>query len=207
MSTLAFRTHDRNKIATQVEEKLRSEIGASTPIPYTIEDGDPHSTSRGALMGELYRTAFGGRSSPNLLFTISFNIEQPRPANLRVQVNKQGIGSYAGSLLYSTTLPRPLTEQIQLEDSKAPRFTGDTEESAKLNANSDLIKRVLKFTRTRSQAGAVTFTIPRYCVLAPDGTQSILVINTLQRPTSFGFSASLDAKEFLDIATLIEATL
>ncbi len=43
------------------------------------------------MLGDLASTLFGGNT--NLLFTLSFSLEKPRQALIRLDVARQGIGS------------------------------------------------------------------------------------------------------------------
>src|SRR5207244_4812553 len=135
---------------------------------------------------------------------------QRRPANLQVSINRQGVGSHAGLLMYSTKISRPVAGEVALEDPKffgKSKFAGDATASAKLNGNGDLIKRANDFARVESQSGGLTLKIKRCCKVVPHEGGSMLVITTLPRPVKMGFGAAIDAKDFFDIGNMVEAAL
>jgi hypothetical protein len=58
-----------------------------------------------------------------------------------------------------------------------------------------------------SQSGGLTLKIKRCCKVIPQEGRSMLLIGTLPRPTKMGFGAAIDAKDFFDIADMVEAAL
>ena len=63
---------------------------------------------------------------------------------MQVCLNRQGVGSHIGSVLYRAKLSKPISGEVTLEDPKmfgTSRFVGDATAAAKLNANKDLLKR------------------------------------------------------------------
>jgi hypothetical protein len=115
-----------------------------------------------------------------------------------------------GLLLYSTTLAKAISGEVALENPKmfgVSKFTGDAGVAAKLNANGDLLKRLGKFSRTQSEIGGLSVNINRLVKVTPQDGAGMVVMGTLPRMTSMGMDASLDAKEFFDLVSLIEAAL
>src|SRR5205085_8335616 len=105
---------------------------------------------------------------------------------------------------------KPVFGEVALEDPKffgKSKFAGDAAVCGKLNANGDLIKRANNFARVESQSGGMTLKIKRCCRIIPSEGGSMLVVGTLPRPTKMGMSAAIDAKDFFDIADMIEASL
>lgn len=209
MNTLAYSSQKIEAIGPKIEEKIREETGANAPLAYEVEDGGAGKATVGSFLGDIAGALIGGEA--NQLYHLHFNLQQPRPAQLQVSVNRQGVGSHVGLLLYSAPLSKPVGGEVNLEAPKTfgnSKFTGDPNASEKLNAQSDLIKRANKFARTESSVGGLKLTIKRCCKIVPqDGGGSLLVISTLPRPTKMGFSATVDAKEFFDIAQMVEAAL
>jgi hypothetical protein len=207
MNNLAYNSQDAASVGPRVEEKVREELGASAPLSYQVETGEAATATIGSVLGDIGSALMGG--AENMLFRLNFDLPQPRPANLHVNVNRQGIGSYVGMLVYSAQLSKPITGEVMLEEPKffgKSKFTGDAA-SAKLNANGDLIKRANTFARTESQSGGLTLKIKRSFRLVPHESGSLLIIGTLPRPTKMGLSATVDAKDFFDIADMIEKAL
>ena len=208
MNNLLYANQQAEKIGPQVEEKVRKETGSTSPVAYTIESGEAGSTTVGLVLGDVARGLFGGKT--NTLFTLVFNIATPRAAQLRATVIRQGVGAYVGSLLYSTTLSKTVKSEVSLEPPKtfgSPKFIGDADAITKLNAKDDIAKRVGKFARTKTEMGSITVEMARLFKIVPQDSGSLLIVNTLPRMTSMGMDAAIDAKEFFEIAAMIEAAL
>lgn len=208
MNNLAYISQDPVYIGEKVEEKIREEVESDTPLPYNVEQGDAATASVGSFLGDIGNALVGGES--NVLFKLNFSFPRPRPVQLQVSINRQGVGSHAGLLLYSTEFAKPVSGEVALEDPKfwgKSKFAGDAGVAEKLNANGDLIKKVNNLARVESESGGLTLNIKRLCKVMPHGAGSVLVIATLPRPTKMGFGASVDAQEFFEIAALVEAAL
>lgn len=209
MNNLAYTSQSAETVGPKVEEKIREEIGAPAPLPYQVEDLGAGALTAGSFFRNLGTQLVGGKA--DVLFNLHFDLPQPRPVHLQASVNRQGVGSHVGLLIYSATLIKPVGGEVWLEDPKTfgkSKFTGDPTASARLNANGDLIKRVNNLARVESQSGGVTLKIQRFCKIFPqaDGG-SMLVISTLPRSVKMGFSATVDAVDFAEIASMIEAAL
>ena len=192
-----------------MEEKIREEVGASAPLQYQVEDGGAGKASVGSFFKDIGAALVGGNSET--LFNLHFDLQQPRPVHLQVSMNRQGVGSHAGLLVYSARLAKPVGGEVWLEEPKMfgkSKFTGDAQSAGKLNANGDLIKLANTLARVESQSGGLKLKIKRFCKIIPqpDGG-SMLVLSTLPRPIKMGFGASVDALEFAQMASMIEAAL
>ena len=203
----AFGSQSPDKIVPQIEEKLKKELGHSAPLAYQVEDRGAEK-GVGAVLKDVAANLFGGKES--LLFTIHFQVVQPRPFDLDVHVGRQGVGAHVGSLVYSAKLSKAVAAEVSLEDPKTfgkSKFTGDPAAVEKLNAKSDVLKTANTLARTEGEVGGLKITIKRLCKILPQGGASLLVVQTIPRMTSMGFSCSLDAKEFCDAASLVESAL
>jgi len=208
MNNLIFGNQDPAKIGASVEEKVRSSVGATAPVPFEIEEGGLGRTNVATALFDIGTALGGGRTSR--LFGYKFTLPAPWPASLHVWVERQGIGAYTGPLLYGATFAKSIAGEVTIEDHKSfgtPRFLGDPAAAGKLNAVKDLAKRVDKLIRTESEMGAIKVKAPRIFKLAPESGGSVLVLGTLPRMTSMGMGAEVDAGEFLAIAAVIEAAL
>jgi hypothetical protein len=208
MNNLAYTSQDPATVGAKVEEKVREEVGASAPLAYQVEMGAAAALSVGSFLRDVGSAIVGGKDQA--LFHLHFDLPQPRPAQLQVAVNRQGVGAHVGLLLYSTQLAKPVGSEVTLEEPKffgKSKFTGDGAACGKLNANGELIKRANNFARTESQSGGLTLKIKRCCRLMPNEQGTLLVIGTLPRPVKMGLGAAIDAKDFFDIADMIQATL
>jgi hypothetical protein len=208
MNNLLYANQQAEKIGPQVEEKVRKETGSTSPVAYTIESGEAGSTTVGLVLGDVARGLFGGKT--NTLFTLVFDIATPRAAQLRATVIRQGVGAYIGSLLYSTQLSKTVKSEVSLEPPKTfglSKFIGDADTITKLNAKGDIAKRIGKFARTKTEMGSITVEMARLFKIVPQDSGSLLIVNTLPRMTAMGMDAAIDAKEFFEIAAMIEAAL
>ncbi len=208
MNTLAYGNQQPEKVGAQVEEKLRKETGAAGPVPYQVESGGAAATSAATFLSDVAKGMFGGR--PDLLFTLVFDLSTPRPAQLRASVDRQGVGCHVGAMLYSAQLSKAVKGEAALDAPKmfgGSKFSGDAETAGTLNAKGDLLKRLGKLARTESEIGGLTIHGERLVRVAPAEGGSLLLVGTLGRPTSMGMDASLDAKEFFDLAAQVEAAL
>jgi hypothetical protein len=208
MNNLAYGNQQPEKVGAQVEEKLRKEIGATTPVPYAVEAGTAGATSAATVLGDVTKGLFGGR--PDLLFTLVFDLSAPRPAQLRATVDRQGVGCHVSALLYSAKLSKPVKGEAALDAPKlfgGSKFSGDAEAAGKLNAKGDLLKRLGKLVRAEAEIGGLTIHGERLAQVAPVEGGSLVLIGTLPRATAMGMDATLDAKEFFDVLGMIEAAL
>ena len=208
MNNLAYTSQDAATVGAKVEEKVREEVGASAPVTYQVETGEAGTATISSFLSDIGNALVGG--ADQTLFRLNFDLTQRRPAQLQVSINRQGVGSHAGLLMYSTKLAKPIAGEVALEDPKffgKSKFAGDAAAAAKLNANGDLIKRANDFARVESQSGGLTLKIKRCCKVVPHEGGSMLVITTLPRPIKMGFGAAIDAKDFFDIADMVEAAL
>ncbi len=208
MNNLAYTSQDAAYIGSKVEEKVREEIGATAPVPYQVQVGEAAPATIGSFLSDIGAGLLGGKDET--LFRLNFDLAQRRPATLQVSVNRQGVGSHAGLLLYSTRIAKPVAGEVALDEPKffgKSKFGGEATAAAKLNANGDLIKLANDFARVESQSGGLALKIKRCCKVVPHEGGSMLVIGTLPRPIKMGFGAAIDAKDFFDIADMIEAAL
>ena len=208
MNNLAYTSQDAAYVGGKVEEKVREELGASAPLTYQVETGEAGTATVSSFLSDIGNALVGG--ADQTLFRLNFDLTQRRPAQLQVSINRQGVGSHAGLLMYSTKLAKPIAGEVALEDPKffgKSKFTGDAATAARLNGNGDLIKRANDFARVESQSGGLTLKIKRCCKIVPHEGGSMLVITTLPRPIKMGFGAAIDAKDFFDIADMVEAAL
>ena len=204
MNVLAYSTQDPAKVAAKLDEKLRGELGLGAPIPYAVEQAAGTGVSVGSMAAGLGRALFGG--TPDLMYTLIFQIPGPRPTELRARVNRQGVGCHVGGLLYATRLAKPIAGEVVLDEKKA-MFGGEPSLAGKLNANKDLVKRADKLARSKANVGGVELTVTRLCQLAPDPAGTLFVVGTLGRGHAMGFKMSMDAQEFLEVAAMVEAAI
>jgi hypothetical protein len=205
---MVFGNQDAAKIGPKVEESLSKDLKAAQPIPYRTEDGEAGKTSAATVLGDVAGALFGGHSE--LLFSLIFDIPQPRACQLQANVFRQGVGSYVGGLLYSASLAKPVASEVQLDEPKflsSAKFSGDPSAAGRLNGAGDLGKRLNKFARVEVELGSLTIKGPHVVRLSPDGSGSRFVVSTLPKPVMMGMSFSLDPAEFCALASAVEAAL
>jgi len=204
MNTLAYSSQKPEKVAPKVEELVRKELAATQPVPYVVQDLAAVKNSVGSILGEGLDLLLGGKAETQL-FTLVFDIAQPRPTKLQVHMNKQGIGCHGGSIVFTTKLGKPVAAEVVMDNSG--KFAGDTAVAGKLNANKALLKQIEKLARTKTSLGGVEITAPRLVKLVPSDGGTTLVLSTLARPRAMGFAVSLDVQEFFAVATQVEAAM
>jgi hypothetical protein len=208
MNNLAYTSQDAGVVGPKVEEKVREEVGASAPLPFQVEAGEAGTLTVGSFLGDVAGALLGGKDKT--LFNLHFDLPAQKPTHLQVSVNRQGVGSHVGLLLYTSKLSKPVFGEVALEDPKffgKSKFAGDAAVCGKLNANGDLIKRANNLARVESQSGGLTLKIKRCCKIVPHEGGSLLIVGTLPRPTKMGMSAAIDAKDFFEMAEMVEASL
>ncbi|MBO0789533.1 MAG: hypothetical protein J2P36_01085 [Ktedonobacteraceae bacterium] len=204
MPNFAYNSHDPNKIVPAIEATLRKELGTPTQLPCEIiQTGEQGISAKGLLLDAL--------NVSTTLFFIQFTLSQPRPFQLQVKIDRQGLGALLGSLTYSAPLAKPVGGEVSLEPPKIfgnSKFVGDAQTVARLNSNGALIKIANKFTQTESELGQYKFEIERYLKIAPRTPGPLLVTNSLPRKTGImGLHATLNAKDFLALLAQVESAL
>lgn len=206
MNNGAYTSQDAAVLGPKVEEVVRADLGASSPVPFRVSNGDGKTLSAGTMLADSAKYLFGGKEA--VLMSVAFDLKEPRPATVEVCLNRQGIGSHIGSVLYRATLSKPISGEVTLEDPKmfgTSHFVGDAAAAAKLNANKDLLKRVGKFART--ECPNLKLKAPRFFQVKPQDGAAAITATSLPRSYAMGLKVSLDVQEFMEIAGLIEASL
>ena len=166
------------------------------------------SASVGSVLVDIGHVLGSGQTT--LLLTVEIDLPGGRPATLRANLLRQGVGAYCGSLVYVFRLAKAVAGEVGFEEHKSfgtPKFTGDAAAAARLNGAKDLAKRADKVLRNEAEMGSVKVKVPRVFRLTPADGGSTLVLGTLPRLTSMGMSATTDAREILEIAAAVEAAL
>src|SRR5262249_52557625 len=102
MNNLAYTSQYAAYNGAKVEEKVREEIGPTAPDPYQVQTGEAAPATIGSFLSDIGAGLLGGKDET--LFRLNFDLAHRRPATLQVSVNRQGVGSHAGLLLYSTRI-------------------------------------------------------------------------------------------------------
>jgi hypothetical protein len=206
MNNFAYVTQDAEKVSSKIEELVRKDLGSSSPLIYSISQEGQTGVSASSLLTDIGRGLFGGKTKT--LFDMGFELNQPRKADININVCRQGIGCYVGTIGFFTKLNKPVNSTVALEDPKmfgSSKFAGDENASAKLNGNKDLLKLAAKLSRVKSDVGQTK--MDRYFKIEPSEGGSNLIVITLPRATSMGMSATTDAADFFEIADMIEKAL
>ncbi len=203
MNNLAYGSQDKQSVASKVEELLRKELAAPAPVMYAVEDEGAGEVGARTMLKDVRTSLLGGSATP--LFTIHFQITQPRVAGLDVHLNRQGVGCFTGALVYSTALAKPIGGEVSFGDDG--KFSGDATAAGRLNARKDLLKKCSAFAVTKGGLTSFEMKIPRILKIAPREHGAEIVAVTLPRSKSMGFSASLGSGEFFELASEIDAAL
>lgn len=204
MNNLAYSGQNGQEIGPKVEELLRKEVGAGGPIAFEVEDAGTAEVSARSMLKDVGTYLFSGNTT--LLLTVHLHIPQPRVADLDVHMNRQGVGCYAGSLVFSTVIGKKVGGEVSFGDDG--NFAGDAAAAGKLNAQKDLRKKCEAFAVTKGGITGFEVKLPgRVLKIAPHERGAQIVGVTLPKSKSMGFSASFGCKEFFEIAAQIEALL
>jgi hypothetical protein len=209
MNNLAYNSRDPQTVGPKVEELIRKELGAAGPIAYTVAEGSPEPYTVGSALKTAFVDLVGGQLQS--AFHLNFELPPPTPARLQVSMCQFGIGCTAGSTLFTSQLSKSVGGEVALEPPpgflRSSKFVGNPEASAKLNANSDLLKLANKFARTECPFGGHKLKRERLLKIVPDEQGCALIAGSLPRTTSMGLSATVDSKDFFELASLIERSL
>ena len=224
MNNLVYDSRDPQAVAPKVENLIRKELGAAGPIPYTVANDSPEMcTVTWALRG----TPVG--SQMQSIFQLNFELPPPQPARLDVSFYELGDGCVAGTTCYSARLPKSIGGEVALEPPEGflraaastlnpnpyltntftspTKFAGNPEVSGRLNANGDLLTLANKLARTDAMFGGRGLRRDRLLKLVPDGQGCLLIVGSLPRAIALGLKATVDAKDFFELASLIERSL
>jgi hypothetical protein len=203
MNNLAYMGQDGQTVAPKVEELLRKELGAAGPIAFAVETEGSGGVSAGSVLKDVGTSLFGGKVAP--LFTIHFEITQPRPIRLDVHMLRKGLGCIAGTLAYAAIVNKGIAGEVTFGDDA--KFAGEAGAAGKLNGKKDVLKKCDAFAMKEGGLTGSEVKIQRTLRIVPEDGGAQLVAVTLPRSKSMGFSASLGSKEFLEIVALVESTL
>jgi hypothetical protein len=106
MNNLAYSTQNPEEVASKIEEIIRKDLNETNQLQFKIENEASVDSSLGAVLKDSFTHIFGGIES--LLFSIIYEIQNPRPAKIIVHVNRQGIGCHAGTIVFTTNLKKPV---------------------------------------------------------------------------------------------------
>ena len=109
MNNLAYMGQDGQTVVPKVEELLSKELGTSGPIPSSVEV-EGGGVSAGSVLRDLGASVFGGNVTP--LFTIHFQLTQPRAAQLDVHMLRKGLGCVGGPLAYAAGLSKAIPGDV-----------------------------------------------------------------------------------------------
>ena len=195
-----FNTKDPEKVGSLIEQQVREELGATAPLPYEIEG--PGAAGEGSV----YWNSVTGGDALIILCYLNFDLPGPRPAQLRIAMNKSLVGCYVGRLQYATLIERAVDSKVYLD---APRFwfwqkskfLGDEGACEKLNAHDEFVKRANKFARWKHNLGSSTLRIDRKFGLLPGESGTEFVASVLAGDYKIGI------REFFKLASMFEEIL
>jgi hypothetical protein len=196
---MEFNTKNPEKIGSLIEQQVRKELGATTPLPYEIEG--PGAAGEGSAY---WRSITGGDAL--ILCYLHFDLPAPRPTQLRIAMNRTMVGCYVGRVQYVTMIERAVGSKVYLD---APRpwfwqkskFLGDEVACEKLNAHDEFVKQANKFARGKLNLGSTTVRIDRLFGLLPGESGTEFVAAVLVGDYKIG------VKEFFKLASMFEEIL
>lgn len=206
MISLSFLGQNPEKIAPKVEQLVRTELKAPTPIPYQVLPGESTGATPGSLFSEWAHAQVGMRYKTNALFHVQFALSWPRPYELRISVLRQGLGALVGTCAFAIPMSKPVRGAVNLVQAGmlgAPGFAGEPATAARLNNNRDLLFKTRRITLSTARIGRVRLSIQRYLQVQPSRTGSLLIVHKLAQPGIL-FGGHVGIKEVLDFAPMLE---
>ena len=205
MASLHYLSQNPENIAPRIEQIVRTELKAPTPIPYRILPGTSGGATPGSLLSEWAHAQIHLSRQVTALCYVHFSLAWPRPFELQVSVIRQGLGSLVGKCTFAVPMAKPMRGPVNLEpiNLMGPKgFTGEPATSARLNNNRDLLVKAHRLAVTRSTIGRTKITIQHYFQIQPTRTGSLLVVNRLAR--SFFFSVNMGIGDVLEFVPMLE---
>jgi hypothetical protein len=205
MAGLRYLGQNPEKIAASVEQIVRKELGAPTPIPYQILPGTSGGATPGSLLGEWAQAQLHMTRQAASLCYVNFRLGMPRPFEIQVSIIRQGLGALVGKCVFVAPLSRPVRGPIGLGQASrmsAYKFTGEPATSERLNNNRDLLAKAYKLSIPTSTIGRTKITIPRRLEVRPTRTGSVLVVDRL--PQTFLFINNMGISDLLAFVPMLE---
>jgi hypothetical protein len=207
VGNLVFHTQDRMELGPLIEEVVRGDVGAATPLPYDFMDEPDVAAGAEGTPVDLRQLIGLGWTTVG---TIRVRLPWPRDATLSGHLVRFGLVTYVGSVRYSIELDRDLDAEVRFEREKGggPTFVGGAAAS-RLNAVPDLAKRVSGTLREEFFTGSL-WVKGEGCGMTVVRSErgSILGLWTYSRLTGvLGRNATTDAGDVLEIANTIQATI
>ena len=207
MPGLRYLSQKPENIAPRVEQLVRQELGAPTPIPYQIVPGASQGATPGSLFSEWAHAQVRMSYKTNALFHMQFMLAAPRPYELRISILRQGMGALVGTCAFAVPMSKPVRGAVSLEQSGPlsvqQSFTGEPATAARLNSNRDLLFKARRVSVSASRIGNIKLSIPHCLQVQPSRTGSLLVVHRLGQPGLL-FGAKLGIKDLLDFVPMLE---
>lgn len=207
MPGLRYLSQKPEYIGPRVEQLVRQELGAPTPIPYQILPGTSQGATPGSLFSEWAHAQVGMTYKTSALFHMHFALAAPRPYELQISILRQGMGALVGKCAFAVPLSKRVPGAVSLRQSGPlsvqQSFSGEPAMAARLNNNRDLLFRARRVAISTSRIGRIKLSIPHYLQVQPSRAGSLLVVHRLAQP-GFLFGAKLGIKDLLDFVPMLE---
>lgn len=208
MPGLHFLSQQPEKIAASVEQLVRKELGAPTPIPYQILPGTSTGATAGSLLGEWAKSQIRMTQQAEALCYVSFNMAWPRPFELQISLIQRGLGTLVGKCVFAVPMAKRVPGPVLLEKLTlgGPRgFSGEPGLSKHLNSNRQVLAGLYRLSVDSSTIGNTKLTIARHVEIRPTPQGSVLIINRL--PTELLLMVNMGVKDILAFMPTLEAYL
>lgn len=205
MPGLRYLSQKPENIAPRIEQLVRTELKAPTPIPYQILPGTSGGATPGSLLSEWAHAQMRLSQQVTALCYVHFSLAWPRPFELQVSVIRHGLSALVGKCTFAVPMAKPVRGPVNLEPVSlmGPKgFTGEPATSARLNGNRELLIKAHRLAISTSTIGRTKITIPHYFQIQPARTGSLLVVNRLAR--SFFFSVNMGIGDMLAFVPMME---
>lgn len=207
VGTFVYFTQVMTDLALPIEEVVRQDVGAASPLPYAFVD-DPEVAARAEETQGDWRHRLGLGWTP--VGTIRFDLPWRSGASVTVRLVQFGLATYVGSLRYAVQLDRAPDANVSFErDTRrgGPTFVGGTA-ATRLNATPNLAKRVATILREQFMSGTLRVRGDGCgMTLREDDLGSTLDLWTYGRNDFIGMNATSEAGKVLEIASDIQETI
>ncbi|HJP89504.1 MAG TPA: hypothetical protein VJ850_10765 [Candidatus Limnocylindrales bacterium] len=198
-NALVYRQKDPAEYAPRVEEVVRKDLGAVSPVKYVVHE----TGNRSSLGGTMLRQAFGGAVA---MAEITFELPWRRQATLTAMAEQTGVVMAVIDLVYDFELERAVAAPIELQRKRFVATDPSASATAdRLNAQPGLVDRLRKVLNDHVMVNMKIVTVEPVVRIVPDGAGSRLQIRTLAKLGGIVIAnATTNAAAFVALAREID---
>ena len=205
-NTLIYRTHDPEKVAERLEERVRADLGAQMAVPYEVHDS--RQPGRVGALADLGRLMVHANLEASIA-TIVFSLPWHRPATLAVIATRYSFSSVCAFMAFQVDLAREIDAPIGFERKAfVAKAEAGVRSANRLQGIPGLARRLKAVLRDKEMIGGLLVEQPSEFSIVPTEDGARILIRTLARQSGMLIaSGHTDAGEILSIARVIEGSL